>query len=306
MSHQHWSNYWQSGAQTSLPQDFKHNYDGEIYDKWTQVVDDLASGSQVTDVCTGNGAVALLLAEIALKQNKRLKITAIDISQINTKSIHQNNPAEQTKMIEFISNSPIEQLDSMLTEKQDAIVSQFGLEYSDVSVTAKTFTRCLKPNARLSFIAHSHDSAVFDYMASEQAIYNWLQDIGLFDLIKRFIQSHESVNGLKNKIMSIVQNNQPNPKFMSHGLFQSWQSTLTQLIKQPNQQLKNQKQSLGQYISEHQLAWQRLEDMLNVSSKVAEKNWYQPFTNVGFTLTHSDKIYYQGKHLIGQYYDFRY
>ena len=113
-------------------------------------------------------------------------------------------------------------------------------------------------------------------------------------------------NGLKNKIMAIVQNNQPKPEFMGHGLFQSWQSTLTQIMKQSNQQLKNQKQTLKHYLSQHRAAWKRSEDMLNVSAKVAKDDWYQPFIDVGFRLISSEKIRYKNQHLVGQYYDFMY
>jgi len=304
MSHQHWTNYWQSGVQTSLPQDFKHNYDGEIYDQWTHVVDRLASGSKVTDLCTGNGAVALLLAEIALKQHKTLEITAIDISQINIKSITANNPVEQTDMIQFISQTPVEQLESVLSARQDAIVSQFGLEYSDLTMTAKAIKHCLKPEGRLSFIAHCHDGAVFDYMDIEQSIYRWFRDIGIFNLIEAFVWGQETANGLKNKMMSIVQKHQPNPIFMGHDLFKSWQSTLTQIIKQPNQQLNNQKQALGQFLAQHRAAWKRLEDMLNVSTKVAEDNWFQPFIKAGFSLKKTETLHYKNQHLVGQFYDF--
>src|SRR5690554_1543049 len=123
MTYEHWSNYWASGIQTSLPQDFKNNYDGEIYQFWEQVVADIPSGGRILDVCTGNGAVALILAKIAVATGREFKITAVDISQINTKYIKQNNPRAHTDMIEFSSGHAVEELNTFIGRQQDMIVS---------------------------------------------------------------------------------------------------------------------------------------------------------------------------------------
>lgn len=305
MSHQHWSNYWQTGAQTSLPQDFKGNYDGEIYQFWEQVVLDLRSGSRVLDVCTGNGAVALILADIAIKQNKKLQITAIDISEINVIHIKNNNPKEQTDMIKFISHCPIEKIDDLIYFEQDAIVSQFGLEYSNLNYSAPALRNILKAQGDLIFIAHSNKSAVFTYMDTENHIYNWLEKLNLFDVILKFVEGKLSATGLKNQIVSIVENNIPKTSFYSNDLFQSWQRMISLLIKQPNQQLKQQKQSLNHFILQHQFAKKRLQDMLEVSAKLSQKNWYQPLIKNGFKLIESNQLQYQKQHNVGIYYRFK-
>lgn len=305
MNHTHWSNYWQSGVQTSLPQDFKDNYDGEIYYLWEQVVSRLNSGARVVDACTGNGAVALILADIALKQQKQLIITAVDISEINTQYIKENNPKEQIAMINFKSHCPIERLADLINDQQDAIVSQFGLEYSDLTQSAVALHNLMKENGELSFIAHSPKSAVFTYMDLESRIYTWLDEIGLFAIIKKFIAGQVSANGLKNGIVSVIENNKPDTSYLGHGLFQSWQKTMFMLIKQPNQQLKQQKQSLSLFVTQHQAAQKRLQDMLNVAMKVSKNNWYQPFVDCGFELEESNDVLYKNQHHIGRYYRFR-
>ena len=70
MSNNHWSEYWKTGVLTSLPSDFKENYDGELYEYWESVLLAQQTPLRVLDVCTGNGAVAILLTEIAHKQRR--------------------------------------------------------------------------------------------------------------------------------------------------------------------------------------------------------------------------------------------
>ncbi len=305
MSHNHWSEYWQSGIQTSLPSDFKNNYDGEIYTFWEERVKDLSAGDHVLDVCTGNGAVALIISEIAIKQNKRLKITAIDISEINVAFIQKNADQEVWSQIDFISHCPLAEINQRIDNKYQLVVSQYGLEYTDLKLTAEVIFNLTEAGGELAFISHSADSDVFKYMQTEQSIYQWLAEIGILSVLNDYVNDQLSANGLKNKLMTIVGNNQPPIKFHGQPLLLSWQKTLTMLIKNNNQAIKKLKQSLTHYLQSHKAAKLRADDMVNVGQKLTDKNWPQYLIQAGFTYLHDQDILYKGRHLAGHSYRYK-
>jgi SAM-dependent methyltransferase len=304
MSHQHWSSYWNTGAQTSLPTDFQNNYDGAIYDWWQQRVDSLPNNSAVLDVCTGNGAVALLMAEVAVQSNKTFQITAVDICKINTESILKNHASEITSQIKFISDCPLESINTYIQNQQAMIVSQFGLEYTDLTITAPLLYDLLSAEGELAFIAHSANSAIFETMATEDNIYKWLESIGVFDIIRQFNQQKISVNGLKNRIMTVVKNNQPDHTILRQPLFQSWQKTLSTLLKLPNLQVKNQMPQLREYLSQHIAAWQRAQDMVQVAKKLSHEDWVNPLLASNFVESEHKPLIYNKKYTVGHGYRF--
>lgn len=305
MTHQHWSTYWKSGAQTSLPTDFKNNYDGTIYDWWQQRIETLADKSTVLDVCTGNGAVALLLAEIALQQNKVLDITAVDISQINQVAILERHPKAVTDQIRFISHCPLEVINEHLQQPQNMIVSQFGLEYTNLNITSSLLYDLLMPKAELAFIAHSSESDIFNIMQVEDTIYTWLEDIGIFRIIAEYINQKISVNGLKNQLMATVSQHKPEIEFKSQPLFHSWQKTLSSLLNMPNQQLKNQSPKLKDYLKQHQAARLRAKDMLAVAKKLANPAWTNELLSANFNELENNPLIYKDKYKVGHTYRFK-
>ncbi len=306
MSHEHWSNYWQSGVQTSLPQDFKNNYDGEIYDFWKNVVKNLSDNSYVVDVCTGNGAVALLIAELAEQQNKQVKITAVDISRINTDHIKANNPPSQTKMIQFVSEQPIEDIDTLIKQPQDLIVSQFGIEYSDLYRTAPALAKIIKPQGSLVFIAHSIDGAVFDFMTKEESVYQWLETVGILSAFLQYSEGTLNAEELTHEIQNIINNHQPHSSFQGQPLFKSWLKLIGQIRQSTSVQINSQKQAISHFVSQHQSARKRQQDMIRVTKKLIDKNWYQPLLNVGFELIRCNELKYKIQHHIGTIFEFIY
>lgn len=306
MNHQHWSNYWQNGMQTSLPRDFKHNYDGEIYDFWQQTIRNLPDGSRVLDICTGNGAVALIVAEIATQQNKNFKITAVDISQINTEYIKQSNPSSNVDMIDFVSGRSAESIDTLIKQPQDIIVSQFGIEYSDLTLSAPALAKIIKPQGRFVFIAHSATSDVFKYMSKEELIYEWLKKVGLWSLFQQFANEEIDPEQLVSKLHQIIVKNQPNPSFQEQPLFQSWLQLIGKIRQSNHHQLVTQKAAISHFVSEHWAARKRQQDMLDVAKKITDKNWYQPVLEAGFEFVEGKELKYKYKHDIGFYYEFIY
>ena len=52
---------------TSLPQDFAANYDGEVAEFWQAAFAQVPPAGRMIDLCTGNGAIALLAVAYANK-----------------------------------------------------------------------------------------------------------------------------------------------------------------------------------------------------------------------------------------------
>ena len=200
MSKSHWTAYWETGALTSLPMDFKANYDGELASYWGSVLKE--SNKQhltVLDVCTGNGAIALLLHELAVQQNMTVEITAIDASDIDPSVIAKSYPdkAQYIPKINFIGNCLVEQMSAKINHTYDLIVSQYGIEYCDTQKAAGNVSELLKPGGRLVFVAHTPDTAMQAFMLKEESIYEYLAQIGVLQAFNRFGKSHLTVNGFK-------------------------------------------------------------------------------------------------------------
>lgn len=304
MNHNHWTNYWQSGAQTSLPNDFKENYDGAILEFWRKVIDQSEHDALVLDVCTGNGAVALILARLSLENHKSLHITAIDVSDINTTYIINNNPKEYTDNIKFISQCPVESVNQVLPEPQDLIVSQYGLEYSDMEKSAPAIAQSLKPNGQLVFIAHSPQSAVFSFMRNEQAIYDWLAEVGLWRVFHGYAGDTINTQEFKENVLGILQSHRPNPVFRGEPLFTQWLQMINQIRGSSTAEIARNKPQIAGFSRQHSFARLRCQDMLNVAEKVSNEHWLNPLTKAGFQLQKQSALYYDSKHLVGDCYHF--
>ena len=153
LSAQQWSDYWKQGTLTSFHGHFQGNYDGPIRQFWEDRFALLPPGSQILDLATGNGAVALLAAEYSRRHQRDFTITAIDFAQINAPQPPSN--------IRFISYCPMEE--TGLEDSQfDLITSQFGFEYGNTTRALNEIRRLIKPTGYFSALMHHADSAILD------------------------------------------------------------------------------------------------------------------------------------------------
>ncbi|MCX7552930.1 class I SAM-dependent methyltransferase [Marinicella sp. S1101] len=306
MSKQHWSDYWSTGALTSLPADFKINYDGELAEYWFSVIEGLAPNSRILDVCTGNGAVAIMLAEMLKRIGKEVSITAVDASEINQQMMVQSFPDKKQVVdsIDFISNCYIEDLKQCVEQKFDLIVSQYGIEYCDEEMVAKQITDALNSGGRLVFVSHSPHTAMLEFMEAEEIIYQYIENEGVLEYLQKFIDNKMTVNGFKNKLVNTLQSFSQHT-LKSHPLLNSWGENLFQLYQMDNQQLKLKKPQIKSYLNLNINARARANDMLNVCYKLKNNpDWYKTFTTSGLQLINDGEIHYKSKHNVGHYYEF--
>jgi SAM-dependent methyltransferase len=113
---------------------------------WSAFAASLAPDARVLDLGCGAGAAAgaLLLAR------PDLQITGVDYASV---------PATADGRIRLISNTAMESL-PFAAASFDAVISQYGYEYSRTHKTANQLARVLAPAGRFSFAVHHAGSSV--------------------------------------------------------------------------------------------------------------------------------------------------
>ncbi len=302
-----WAQYWKTGVLTSLPQDFEHNYSGEIYDFWYKQVNSFEDNSVVLDVCTGNGAIAIMIKEIANKINKRLNVIAIDGATIDTKTLVKCQPKLKSiiEEISFIGEVQIEEIDVAIKKQVDYIVSQYGIEYCKIEVIAPKISKILKSCGKLIFISHAAETDIHNYMKIEQEHFYKLKKIGVFKLFKKFIANKEKpqsfiskLNICLNEIEDIFGNS------LNEYVYE-WAQTMQMLARMPKHILLSNRKQIKEFYYLHLYARMRSDDLLSVSKKLKNNpKWYNKFIESGLSLKSHGELTYQSRHKVGQYYEF--
>ncbi|MEO3735227.1 class I SAM-dependent methyltransferase [Shewanella baltica] len=157
----HWSEYWKLGHVTSFGTDYKENYTGQLKDLWSDIFSQFSTGFKVLDVATGNGALPLLIQDYFSKLSIDGEVKGVDYADINmaplTSSHHNKNV-----VIELLGNTPAESLPFPDCEF-DTVISQFGIEYSDLIISMPEVLRVLKDGGIFHAVIHHQKSVVICY-----------------------------------------------------------------------------------------------------------------------------------------------
>ncbi|PIE37476.1 MAG: hypothetical protein CSA53_06030 [Gammaproteobacteria bacterium] len=304
---EHWSAYWASGALTSLPEDFRENYEGELAAFWYRQLKTLPDNSHIVDVCTGNLALPLLFCEQAEKKQRHWHISAVDIAHIDTAIIAQRFPKKEKYLadIQVLDNTAVESLNETLTNPVDFISSQYGLEYCSADDIAPVLAALLKPGGRLAFVAHATDSAIAHTMQSELLAYEKLVELGVFRLIARFgkgdINADKFAKQLPKKVQTLTALQQQSP----HPLVAGVLNALGGLQRLPVNALKQERANALEFAKAYEYAHLRNRDVLAVSQKILNKpTWYQAFSDAGLNLLDKGELHYKGRHKAGSFFVF--
>ncbi len=150
-----WSFYWAQGNATSLPELFPQNYHGSLLEFWEQTFANLRPGDRILDICTGNGAIALLAYEYALRKQLPCRIDGVDRADIRPAT-----PAATADSPVTLNFSPRIQAEHLPfpTGAIDLVVGQFALEYCNAAAVIPELLRVLKDSGRLAFMIHHSES----------------------------------------------------------------------------------------------------------------------------------------------------
>ena len=297
----HWSHYWAGGALTSLPDDFRENYDGEVAEFWATQFAELPQQADILDVCTGNGAVALLAAQWALDQGRtEWRVTAVDAAHIDPAVIARHWPAqtEALNRVSFLSDTPLERLD-LTAESVDLITSQYGLEYCDLAQAVPRLAVILKPGGRLAMLAHAMSSAMVETMEAERRDYAALESLGFFKLLKRWGSGLLDAGAIRSGLQTVGRTLSRDRDMTSPLVVQVLQACRTLIPLSPGQLLA-QKKNAALYLEQLQAGQLRSEDMLRVNHQIGQgDDWLAIFESAGLDLLEGRDLRYRDDHHVG-------
>jgi SAM-dependent methyltransferase len=154
-----WSRYWHYDRIASCFDDAgRTNYADEIAGGWRAFFETLSDGARILDLCTGNGAAALIAAETARAQSGNFRIVAVDRADIDP-AVHVSRYAEDYAAIVFLRKTSVEAL-PFPGGGFAAVVSQYGIEYSNLKRSLPEAVRMLAPGGRIRFVVHAADGVV--------------------------------------------------------------------------------------------------------------------------------------------------
>lgn len=153
-----WNDYWHFDRLSSFDDLGESNYREEVAAGWKAFFDSLPDGASILDLCTGNGAIAVMAAEAGRRRGKGFRIVAVDAADINP-YLYVTKHRDELAAIEFRPATPIESL-PWPAASFDAVVSQYGIEYSDLSRSIPELARVVAPTGTARLILHAAEGAV--------------------------------------------------------------------------------------------------------------------------------------------------
>ena len=151
-----WSKMWRQPCVTTFAGMFPNSYDDTIRDFWEQQLVDHVD--HVVDIACGNGALTWLCNEFLNAGETKTRITGMDAATIDPFTALEKDPAEYPE-IHFIGDTPAEKL-PLEDGSVDIVVSQYGIEYSDLDMTVPEVARVLRDTAKICLIVHDEHSVI--------------------------------------------------------------------------------------------------------------------------------------------------
>jgi len=155
-----WSKYWQQGYKTSFGSMFSDNYEGVIAEHWQRMFVDYSQGSTVLDLCTGNASL-IYLAKDKCPSFTDIKWVGVDYATIQVKEDFNN-----IDNVDLLEQVDIEDL-TALSQNFEHVISNFGLEYSDLEKSIPSLSKVIKKNGHLALMCHLSTSVLIKNSAAE-------------------------------------------------------------------------------------------------------------------------------------------
>lgn len=298
----HWSDYWASGALTSLPQDFAFNYDGEVERFWHEQFDTLPESGKMLDICTGNGAIALLAAAWAAAQDRTIEIAAVDAADIRPDAIARRRPdvAELVEGIQFHGRTSVEAL-PFEDQSFDLVTSQYGLEYCRLDTAAGELARVIRPGGCLAVLAHEASTEVIETMAEEERAYQLLESVRFFRVLRSWVKGQLAPPDFRQRLEGIQRRLREEVRRAQSPLIGQVGQSVASLLPMSAAELRENREAVGGFLGRMESGRDRLLDMLRVNRRIAgNPDWHRPLADAGFEYLDSYPMVYRGQHPMGQ------
>ncbi|CAN5212914.1 hypothetical protein BH24PSE2_BH24PSE2_02400 [soil metagenome] len=155
-----WDVYWSHGFVTSCALAFSANYEGRMRGVWDEFFAELDAGARVLDICTGNGAIAIIANQCSRTAGKDFEIHGIDRARVDPAAALKADAALLAG-IRFHPGMPAEHV-GFPDRYFDAVTGQYALEYTDTAAAIGEIARLLRPSGRWLFVLHHADSIVVE------------------------------------------------------------------------------------------------------------------------------------------------
>lgn len=176
------------GSVTTFLGRFENNYDGELQEFWQQVFETLPQASQIIDLGTGNGALALLAAEYAASKKLSWHIVGIDSAQIDPSgAVAARCSREILEITNFLSETSIEST-GLTASSFDLAMSQFGFEYAKPDEAVAEVCRILNQSGCFVALVHVEGSVLHKQAVDGIAQVDDCLASGLHELLVQLIR----------------------------------------------------------------------------------------------------------------------
>lgn len=305
---EHWSSFWAEANLTSFRDSFSSNYDAQIADFWRSQFAELQTGSRILDLCTGNGAIAILAAQYSLEHKQDFTVVATDAAEIHCDALQERFPdlSKALSTIEFIDETRIEDL-VLPANSFDLISSQFGIEYTDVASSAPQIATLLRAEGRFVALSHCPQSAVMDSMHDDELDYALEHELGILAALGAYVEGKQSFIELRSTLRRASERLVAECKTQEAPLRVYLRDSLSNMLASPEPLFRVQKPRLRGFIQNLEHGRSRLKDLLRVRDMMkANPNWQLPFSETGLVLTRSEDLYLEDdSEPIGHVYIFR-
>jgi len=181
-----WSVFWRSDQLQSCTAEGGQDTADSVATAWRVFFDTLPAAAHILDLATGNGVLAAQAADVSRSSAKRFVVHGVDAADIDPARFVPS-VASKLNEVEFHPQTRLEHLPFMDREF-DAVVSQYGIEYSDRSRSLAESIRVLKPGGQYRFLVHAADSVLARRCALQHRQAKTMLDSGLFPALERMLR----------------------------------------------------------------------------------------------------------------------
>jgi ubiquinone/menaquinone biosynthesis C-methylase UbiE len=184
-----WNNYWLEGHITSFSDRVNGNYNDKYNDFWKENLP--SQNFNLLDIGSGNGAIPLLISQNLSNTEVKGMIIGCDRANVTLAGVLKNEEVD----IRLDSGVNCENLPYESNYFTD-VVSQYGIEYSNIEKSIKEVSRVLVVGGITKFLLHHENSLICNNARKTLNFVEYVFNIDYFDTLRSFINE---MGEIKNK-----------------------------------------------------------------------------------------------------------